>query len=113
MTDTTFTRHEHEAECQDRRQTMREYVCLKLKPINKQLTIYWVILFLFITGLLGGNYWSGSVNAKQSAEIKNNKESMDKVEKAFIMHHKELVSRLDKLETRTQDKLDKILEEIR
>jgi len=102
MADATFTRQDHEVECMDRRQNMREYVCLKLKPIIKQLNVYGWILGLFIAGLVGGGIWKNNVDAAQNEKLRSMKEIAS-------IQHDEIIKRLNKLEELNEKKFNAIL----
>lgn len=105
-------RMEHEIECADRRKTMKEFVCLKIKPIVKQQNYYWLVLFLFFSAVIGGNFLGGRVNAKQDEQIKAQKDRTTSIEKNFAQHHTELMKRIETLETAQDTKFNSILKAI-
>ena len=96
---------EHHSICVESIHTMKEFMCLKLKPVStaidgfeKSIGRLWGVAVLIMILLLGSGGVSAIVangNQRQDSEIETNKEHISDARTEMKEQHKEVMDKLD------------------
>ena len=129
--DACMTHDEHHDTCREQFTTLKEYMCLKMKPVNDSITRLTKetdalknIMVIIVIGLLGGGLWTAFAGINTSSlqknlehvksehkEIKDDfSKQLDKVERTI---HYQLQQNKDELNAKIDREISRVIEEIR